>query len=75
MLPPSILWSQVAVAPDAVSEVTVRLQSTGGSAIEGALVALIDARDSVVAEGLTTEAGRRVLRVAAGTYRVRARRI
>jgi hypothetical protein len=75
MLPPSILWSQQSVAPDAVSDVTVRLQSTGGSAIEGALLALIDAGDSVVAEGLTTEAGRRVLRAPAGTYRVRARRI
>lgn len=75
MLPPSILWSQVSVAPAAVSDVTVKLQSTGGSAIEGALVALLDTRDSVVAEGLSTEAGRRVLRAPAGTYRVRTRRI
>jgi hypothetical protein len=75
MLPPSILWSQVAVAPDAVSDVTIKLQSTGGSTIEGALVALLDDRDSVVAEGLSTEGGRRVLRAPVGTYRVRARRI
>ncbi len=41
----------------------------------GALVALLDARDSVVAEGLTTERGTRTLKAPAGTYRVRVRRI
>ena len=75
MLPPSILWSQVSVAPDAISDLTVRLQSTGGGPLGGALVALVDGRDSVVAEGLSTEEGRRVLRAPAGTYRVRTRRI
>lgn len=72
---PSISWSQVPVAPDAMSNVSIRLQSTGGRPVEGALVALLDARDRVVAEGLSTEAGTRVLRAPAGTYRVRARRI
>ena len=72
---PSISWSQVPVAPDAMSNVSIRLQSTGGRPVEGALVALLDARDRVVVEGLSTEAGTRVLRAPAGTYRVRARRI
>ena len=72
---PSISWSQVPVAPDAMSHVSVRLQLIGGRPVEGALVALLDARDRVVAEGLSTEAGTRALRAPAGTYRVRARRI
>jgi hypothetical protein len=75
MLPPSLLWSRVSGAQEAVSDVSVRLQSTGGRPLEGALVALLDGRDSVVAEGLSSEDGRRVLRALGGTYRVRARRI
>lgn len=43
--------------------------------MRGALVALIDARDSVVAEGLSSDAGVRTLRAPAGVYRVRVRRI
>jgi hypothetical protein len=43
--------------------------------VPGALVALIDARDSVVAEGLSSATGTRVLKAPPGTYRVRARRI
>jgi hypothetical protein len=74
MLLPSVFWSQVSVASGA-SDLSVRLQSAGGRPVEGALVALLDARDSVVAEGLSTEGGTRVLRAPAGTYRVRARRI
>jgi len=46
-----------------------------GAPMSGALVALLNARDSVVAEGLTTEAGGRVLRAAPGVYRVRVRRV
>jgi Carboxypeptidase regulatory-like domain len=53
----------------------VRLQSAPGVPIAGALVALLDARDSVIAEGLTSERGTRTLRASPGTYRVRARRI
>ncbi len=75
VLSPSILSPQVAVAPSAVSDLSVRLQSAGGAPVDGALVALLDARDSGVAEGLSTEGGTRVLRAPAGTYRVRARRI
>ena len=57
------------------SELRVRLQSSDGTPVAGALVALLDPNDSIVAEGLSTETGTRVLRAASGTYRVRARRI
>jgi Carboxypeptidase regulatory-like domain len=53
----------------------VRLESAPGVPIAGALVALVDAHDSVIAEGLTSERGTRTLRAPSGTYRVRARRI
>jgi hypothetical protein len=43
--------------------------------LSGALVALVDARDSVVAERLSTESGTRVFRAAPGVYRVRVRRV
>jgi hypothetical protein len=46
-----------------------------GTPVSGALVALLDGHDSAVAEGLSTESGDRVLRAAAGVYRVRVRRI
>jgi hypothetical protein len=59
----------------AQSELRVRLQSNDGTPVAGALVALLDANDSIVAEGLSTERGTRVLRALAGLYRVRARRI
>jgi hypothetical protein len=63
------------VSPQAQSELSVRLQSNDGNPVGGALVALLDANDSVVAEGLSTESGTRVLRAPSGVYRVRARRI
>jgi hypothetical protein len=75
LLAPSIMWSQASLPPRATSDVSVRLQSAGGSPLAGALVALLDPRDSVITEGLSNEAGWRVLRAPAGTYRVRARRI
>ena len=75
VLPPSIVWSQASAPPAAMSDISVRLQSPGGSSLAGVLVALLDTRDSVIAEGLSNEAGWRVLRAPAGTYRVRARRI
>ena len=62
-------------SPPPTVEVPVRLQSSGDMPVAGALVALLDSRDSVVAEGLSTESGRRMLRAPPGTYRVRARRI
>jgi hypothetical protein len=75
VLPPSVLSPQVPVTPGPVADVSIRLQSAAGSPVEGALVALLNVRDSVVAEGLSTEGGTRVLRAPPGTYRVRARRI
>jgi hypothetical protein len=62
-------------APPTTVQVAVRLHSNGDIPVAGALVALLDARDSVVAEGLSNEGGRRMLRAPPGTYRVRARRI
>jgi hypothetical protein len=59
----------------ATNELRVRLNAPDGAPVSGALIALIDAKDSVVAEGLSTAAGVRVLRAPAGTYRVRVRRI
>jgi hypothetical protein len=73
LLPLSSLSPQA--SPLAPVEVAVRLQSSGDVPVAGALVALLDARDSVVAEGLSSESGRRMLRAPPGTYRVRARRI
>jgi hypothetical protein len=64
-----------AAAPQAASELRVRLQSNDGIPVSGALVALLDGNDSVVVEGLSTESGTRVLRAPSGVYRVRARRI
>ena len=69
------LASAAAGAQQPASELRVRLNGVDGGPISGALVALLSARDSVVAEGLSTEAGVRVLRAAPGTYRVRVRRI
>ena len=64
-----------ASAQAAHSELRVRLQSNDSTPVAGALVALLDANDSAVAEGLSTESGTRVLRAPSGVYRVRARRI
>lgn len=56
-------------------ELRIRLNGIDGAPVKGALVALLNASDSVVAEGLSTEAGARVLRAPSGDYRVRVRRI
>jgi hypothetical protein len=57
------------------SNLRVRLESASGTPVSGALVALLDARDSAVVEGLTSEAGVRVLRAPPGSYLIRVRRI
>ena len=62
-------------AQDVRSELRVRLSPPDGSPVSGALVALLNARDSVVAEGLASENGTRVLVAPRGAYRVRVRRI
>ena len=62
-------------AQDAGSELRVKLRPTDGSVVSGALVALINARDSVVTEGLANQDGVRVLFAPVGAYRIRVRRI
>jgi hypothetical protein len=59
---------------EAKTDLRVSLNGAG-TPVSGALVALLDARDSIVAEGLSAESGARVLRAAPGVYRVRVRRI
>jgi hypothetical protein len=56
-------------------ELRIRLEGADGQPVAGALVALVSDPDQVVAEGLSSDEGRRVLRAPAGTYRVRVRRI
>jgi len=70
-----LLAPAVVGAQQATSELRVRINAVDGGAVAGALIALLDAKDSVVAEGLSSEAGVRILRAAPGTYRVRVRRI
>ena len=60
---------------EATTEIRIRLNGIDGSPVNGALIALLDSRDSVVAEGLSTDAGARVLRAHSGVYRIRVRRI
>ncbi|MGH7651399.1 MAG: carboxypeptidase-like regulatory domain-containing protein [Gemmatimonadaceae bacterium] len=57
------------------SDLRIRLETGADVPASGALVALLDAHDSVVVEGLTGELGTRVLRAPPGSYRVRVRRI
>jgi hypothetical protein len=57
------------------TDLRLRLESSPGAAVIGALVALLDEHDNVVTEGLTTERGTRTLRAPAGSYRIRVRRI
>jgi carboxypeptidase family protein len=71
----SLICATTAHGQQATSELRIRLSALDGGPVSGALVALLDARDSVLAEGLTTEAGIRALRVPPGSYRVRVRRI
>jgi len=60
---------------EATTELRIRLNGIDSVPVNGALIALLNTRDSVVAEGLSTEAGTRVLRAPPGMYRVRVRRI
>jgi hypothetical protein len=64
-----------ALGAQSTSELRVRINASEGVPIGGALIALLDARDSVVAEGLSAESGVRALRAAPGSYRVRVRRV
>ncbi len=58
-----------------LSELRIRLDGPGGTPVSGALVALLNARDSVVAEGLSSETGTRILRAPSGVYQIRVRRV
>lgn len=69
------LMSRSLGAQQPASELRVRLNAVDGGPVAGALVALLDSRDSIVAEGLSSESGVRTLRAMPGTYRVRVRRI
>lgn len=57
------------------TEVRVRLESTDGSRVSHALVALLDTARRVVAEGVTRENGTLVLSAPPGSYRILVRRI
>src|SRR4029077_13573763 len=57
-----------------MTELKISLNGVG-TPVSGALVALLDTHDSVVAEELSTESGARVLRASPGVYRVRVRHI
>ncbi|HUQ19832.1 MAG TPA: carboxypeptidase-like regulatory domain-containing protein [Gemmatimonadaceae bacterium] len=57
------------------TQLRVRILATSGAPIEGALVALVDQKNSVIAEGLTSVSGNRALTAPSGSYRVRVRRI
>src|SRR2546423_156934 len=70
----ALVWTNVS-AQDMTTELRIKLTSPDGSPVSGALIALINVRDSVVAEGLASDDGMRVLRAAGGVYRVRIRRI
>jgi hypothetical protein len=57
------------------SDLHVRVVNIDGSPVAGALVALVDQSNQVVAEGLSSESGLRLLSALPGTYKVRVRRI
>src|SRR5215216_6278472 len=60
---------------EGITEVRIKLNSVDGGPINGALVALLTSKDSVVAEGLSSESGVRALAAQTGAYRIRVRRI
>jgi hypothetical protein len=53
----------------------VSIETTDGSSAAGAIIALVDSRDSVVAEAIARSDGSRVLLAPLGSYRVRVLRI
>ena len=71
----TLVWCGSLRGQQATSEVRIKLSTADGSPVTGALVALLNVRDSVVAEGLASESGTRVLMAPHGAYRVRVRRI
>src|SRR6266550_8458170 len=71
----ALAWTSSLRGQEAISELRLKLSTPDGSPVNGALVALLNMRDSVVAEGLANESGTRVLIAPRGAYRVRVRRI
>ena len=71
----ALAWASGLRAQEATSDLRIKLSTADGSPVSGALVALLNAKDSVVAEGLASEVGTRVLLAPRGVYRVRVRRI
>lgn len=69
------IWPSIHEGQEAATDLRIRLKAIDGAPINGALVALLGAKDSVVAEGVASETGVRVLRALPGVYRVRVRRI
>lgn len=69
------IWPSTLEGQEAATDLRIRLKAIDGAPINGALVALVDAKDSVVAEGVANETGARLLRALPGVYRVRVRRI
>lgn len=57
------------------AELRVRVQAESGAPLPGALVALVDPANKVVAEALSGRGGSVLLQAVAGQYRVRVRRI
>lgn len=70
-----VALARVLPAQGSETELRIRLESTDGSRLSGALVALVDSTGRVVTEGVSSEDARRVLRAPPGFYRVRVRRI
>lgn len=70
-----LLAGRPAFAQEVRSELRLRLESEAGDPVAGALVTLVDSAGAAAAEGLSSEAGTRVLWAAPGSYRVRVRRI
>jgi hypothetical protein len=62
-------------AQSADTAVRIRLESGDGSPVAGALVGLLDSEGRVVAEGVSSADGKRVLRATPASYRVWVRRI
>ena len=71
----ALAWTSSLRGQEATSELRIKLSTPDGSPVNGALVALLNAKDSVVAEGLASESGIRLLLASRGAYRVRVRRI
>src|SRR6266513_125825 len=69
------VWSLTLYAQQPITELRIKLNPIDNAPISGALIALLDARDSVVAEGLGSENGVRLLHAPPGEYRIRVRRI